>query len=72
MFAPPTVWISFLRHEAFEERDLASLEKVQYGASIEVAVIGLSDEKWIEAVSALVVPKRDAETEDRARGLRAP
>jgi fatty-acyl-CoA synthase len=31
---PPTVWISFLRHEAFEERDLASLEKVQYGASI--------------------------------------
>ena len=34
MFAPPTVWISFLRHEAFEEHDLASLEKVQYGASI--------------------------------------
>jgi fatty-acyl-CoA synthase len=33
MFAPPTVWISFLRHRAFEERDLASLEKVQYGAS---------------------------------------
>src|SRR5919112_5116960 len=34
MFAPPTVWISFLRHRAFEEHDLASLEKVQYGASI--------------------------------------
>jgi fatty-acyl-CoA synthase len=34
MFAPPTVWISFLRHSAFEEHDLASLEKVQYGASI--------------------------------------
>ena len=34
MFAPPTVWISFLRHPAFEEHDLASLEKVQYGASI--------------------------------------
>src|SRR5918994_3778689 len=34
MFAPPTVWISFLRHRAFEEYDLASLEKVQYGASI--------------------------------------
>ena len=34
MFAPPTVWISFLRHQAFAERDLASLEKVQYGASI--------------------------------------
>jgi fatty-acyl-CoA synthase len=34
MFAPPTVWISFLRHKAFEEHDLASLQKVQYGASI--------------------------------------
>jgi fatty-acyl-CoA synthase len=34
MFAPPTVWISFLRHQAFEEHDLASLRKVQYGASI--------------------------------------
>lgn len=34
MFAPPTVWISFLRHQAFEEHDLTSLEKVQYGASI--------------------------------------
>jgi fatty-acyl-CoA synthase len=34
MFAPPTVWISFLRHEAFEEHDLTSLQKVQYGASI--------------------------------------
>jgi non-ribosomal peptide synthetase component E (peptide arylation enzyme) len=34
MFAPPTVWISFLRHKAFEEHDLASFQKVQYGASI--------------------------------------
>ena len=34
LFFPPTVWISFLRHPAFEERDLSSLEKVQYGASI--------------------------------------
>ena len=34
MFAPPTVWISFLRHRAFEEHDLTSLQKVQYGASI--------------------------------------
>ena len=34
MFAPPTVWISFLRHPAFGARDLASLQKVQYGASI--------------------------------------
>lgn len=34
MFAPPTVWISFLRHPAFDEHDLSSLEKLQYGASI--------------------------------------
>lgn len=34
MFLPPTVWISFLRHPAFEAHDLTSLEKVQYGSSI--------------------------------------
>ena len=34
MFAPPTVWISFLRHPAFDEHDLSSLKKLQYGASI--------------------------------------
>ena len=34
MFAPPTVWIGFLRHPAFERYDLSSLEKLQYGASI--------------------------------------
>jgi fatty-acyl-CoA synthase len=34
MFAPPTVWISFLRHPAFEKHDLSSLQKLQYGASI--------------------------------------
>jgi len=34
MFAPPTVWISFLRHPAFDEHDLSSLRKLQYGASI--------------------------------------
>ncbi|MDQ3891485.1 MAG: AMP-binding protein, partial [Actinomycetota bacterium] len=34
MFAPPTVWISFLRHPAFDEHDLTSLKKLQYGASI--------------------------------------
>ena len=34
MFAPPTVWISFLRHPAFDKHDLSSLEKLQYGASI--------------------------------------
>jgi fatty-acyl-CoA synthase len=34
MFAPPTVWISFLRHPAFDEHDLSSLGKLQYGASI--------------------------------------
>ncbi len=33
-FAPPTVWISLLRHPDFDRRDLSSLEKVYYGASI--------------------------------------
>jgi fatty-acyl-CoA synthase len=33
-FAPPTVWISLLRHSDFSTRDLTSLEKVYYGASI--------------------------------------
>jgi fatty-acyl-CoA synthase len=33
-FAPPTVWISLLRHPDFAIRDLSSLEKVYYGASI--------------------------------------
>ena len=33
-FAPPTVWISLLRHEDFDRRDLASLRHVYYGASI--------------------------------------
>lgn len=32
-FAPPTVWISFLRHPSFDDYDLSSLEKLQYGAS---------------------------------------
>ena len=30
----------------------------------EVAVIGLPDEKWIEAVSAVVLPKEDADQEN--------
>lgn len=30
----------------------------------EVAVIGLPDEKWIEAVSAVIVPKEDADQEN--------
>ncbi|CAN5232830.1 acyl-CoA synthetase [soil metagenome] len=34
MFAPPTVWIGFLRHPAFGGHDLSSLQKLQYGASI--------------------------------------
>lgn len=39
-FAPPTVWISFLRHPAFGNSDLSSLEKGYYGASImPVAVV---------------------------------
>jgi fatty-acyl-CoA synthase len=33
-FAPPTVWIGMLRHPDFEKRDLSSLRKGYYGASI--------------------------------------
>lgn len=33
-FAPPTVWISLLRHPDFDRRDLSSLRKGYYGASI--------------------------------------
>ena len=33
-FAPPTVWISLLRHPDFARRDLSSLQRVYYGASI--------------------------------------
>jgi fatty-acyl-CoA synthase len=33
-FAPPTVWISFLRSPAFDAHDLSSLEYIYYGASI--------------------------------------
>ncbi len=33
-FAPPTAWISLLRHPDFAKRDLTSLEKIYYGASI--------------------------------------
>ncbi|GAC1577499.1 MAG: acyl-CoA synthetase [Candidatus Elarobacter sp.] len=33
-FAPPTVWISLLRHDDFDRRDLSSLERIYYGASI--------------------------------------
>lgn len=33
-FAPPTVWIAFLRHAAFEPQRLASLQRGYYGASI--------------------------------------
>ncbi|HEX2893316.1 MAG TPA: fatty acyl-CoA synthetase [Marmoricola sp.] len=32
-FAPPTVWISLLRHPDFDRRDLSSLAKGYYGAS---------------------------------------
>lgn len=34
LFCPPTVWISLLRHSSFETRDLSSLKKGYYGASI--------------------------------------
>ncbi|MCX7816688.1 MAG: acyl-CoA synthetase [Syntrophales bacterium] len=33
-FAPPTVWIGMLRHPDFDKRDLSSLKKCYYGASI--------------------------------------
>lgn len=33
-FAPPTVWIGVLRHPDFEKRDLSSVQKGYYGASI--------------------------------------
>ncbi|HVY16623.1 MAG TPA: fatty acyl-CoA synthetase [Rhodopila sp.] len=33
-FAPPTVWISLLRHPDFATRDLTSLKNIYYGASI--------------------------------------
>jgi len=33
-FAPPTVWISLLRHPDFAARDLRSLQRIYYGASI--------------------------------------
>ncbi len=33
-FAPPTVWISLLRHPDFATRDLGSLKNIYYGASI--------------------------------------
>ena len=44
----------------------SEVEEVLFGheAVSEVAVIGLPDEKWIEAVSAVVVPKGDAETQN--------
>jgi fatty-acyl-CoA synthase len=33
-FAPPTGWIALLRHPDFDARDLTSLRKIYYGASI--------------------------------------
>ncbi|GGC57029.1 acyl-CoA synthetase [Chelatococcus reniformis] len=33
-FAPPTVWISLLRHPDFDTRDLSSVRNLYYGASI--------------------------------------
>lgn len=34
LFCPPTVWIQLLRHPDFDRRDLSSLAKGYYGASI--------------------------------------
>ncbi|MEX5720195.1 acyl-CoA synthetase [Geodermatophilus maliterrae] len=40
LFCPPTVWIGLLRHPDFDRRDLSSLAKGYYGASImPVAVV---------------------------------
>lgn len=40
LFCPPTVWIALMRHPDFERRDLSSLAKGYYGASImPIAVI---------------------------------
>ena len=33
-FAPPTVWVSLLRHPDFDRRDLSRLRSLYYGASI--------------------------------------
>src|SRR5690606_30808935 len=33
-FAPPTFWIALLRHPDFDQRNLSSLKKAYYGASI--------------------------------------
>ena len=33
-FAPPTVWISLLRHPDFDKRNLKTLRNIYYGASI--------------------------------------
>jgi fatty-acyl-CoA synthase len=34
LFCPPTVWIALLRHPDFDTRDLSTLDKGYYGASI--------------------------------------
>jgi len=34
LFCPPTVWIALLRHPAFAQHNLSSLEKCYYGAAI--------------------------------------
>lgn len=39
LFCPPTVWISLLRHPDFDRRDLSSLRKGYYGASIMPAAV---------------------------------
>jgi fatty-acyl-CoA synthase len=46
LFCPPTVWIALMHHPDFERRDLSSLRKGYYGASImPVEVLGELGEK---------------------------
>ncbi len=49
-FAPPTVWISLLRSPLFDDRDLSSLRKGYYGASIMPVEVLLEMQKRLPQV----------------------
>lgn len=66
LFCPPTVWIALLRHPDFDRRDLSSLVKGYYGASImPVAVI----EELTERLPALQLFNFYGQTEMSAVAL---